>query len=142
MRTATGPSLDAVGAALVDARNALSQCEAKGATHGSADGIQVHDTLVALALASYDALASWEAQGEQMPPATHAVADRVTRWRSQLDDLRVQVALAEMEVRDTSQQVLAAAERSVSVVETRLAAAGKEVGSAVTALRKDLQRVP
>ena len=62
-------------------------------------------------------------------------------WRSQFDELRVQAALAEMEVRDTSQDVLAAVDNDMSAVEKVLVAAGRDIGTAVTTFRHELRRV-
>ena len=134
MRTDMALPLEAVGAALVDAREALEREET------GKDGVRAHDALVALARASYDALVTWEAQGGTPAPAPSAAAERVTRWRGQVDDLRVQAALVEMEVRDTSKEVLDLTERSISLVEAKLAAAIREVGTAVEGLRKDLHK--
>ena len=139
MRTDLSMSLEAVGAALVDARAAVERHETGDGDAGK-HGVQAHDALVALARASYDALVTYETERGAPPPVPTPTAERVTRWRGQLDDLRVQAALAEMEVRETTREVLDLTERSFTLVEQKLAAAGREVGAAVDALRKDLQR--
>lgn len=131
--------LEAVGAALVDAQEALLRC-APTETRASTSRTEVHGALVALARASYDALASWETEGRSTPPAP-TTSSRVAAWRGQFDEIRVQAALAEMEVRDTSQHVLATVEHDVSAVEKVLVAAGHDIGNAVTTFRQELQRV-
>jgi hypothetical protein len=112
MKAQTAPGLEAVGAALV-----------------------------ALAHATYDALARWEV--EQVPreqaPAEPGPTARAQRWRGQLDELRVQVALAEMELHDASQPSLAAAERSLRTVEEQLVSARRDVGAALTRLRDEVR---
>ncbi len=138
MITGMTAPLEAVGAALVDAQAALLHCDLTAATRDGEQRAQVHNTLVALARTSYDVLASWENASEGPPPTA---ANRLTGWRGQLDEIRVQAALAEMEVRDTSQEARAAVEHSVSAVEKSLAAAGREIGAAVTALREEMRRV-
>ena len=139
MITGMTAPLEAVGAALVDAQAALLRCD-PAATRDSERRTEVHAALVTLARTSYDALASWETQGQSAPPAP-TTSSRVAAWRGQLDEIRVQAALAEMEVRDTSQEVLAAVEDNVSAVEKVLVAAGRDIGTAVTTFRHELRRV-
>lgn len=141
MNTTPTASLEAVGAALVEVNAALTRLGAAGPGTHEAESGHVHDALIALARASYDAVAGWEVGAPEEPPQSSTVVERVTRWRAQFDDLRVQAALAEMEVRDTSKDVLAAAERSVSTVEGKLAAAGREITAAVATMRDDLRRI-
>ena len=62
-------------------------------------------------------------------------------WRGQYDEIRVQAAMAEMEMRDTSQDVLAAVEHNVTAVEKVLVAAGRDIGTAVTTFRHKLRLV-
>lgn len=141
MITGMTAPLESVGAALVAAQAALLHCDLASATRDGEQRAQVHNTLVALARTSYDVLASWEKESEVTPPTPPTAASRLTGWRGQFDEIRVQAALAEMEVRDTSQEVLAAVEHSVSAVEKSLTAAGREIGTAVTALRDEMRRV-
>lgn len=134
MKTQTAPGLEAVGAALVDADAALA---------AGPQGERAHDALVALARASYDALARWEAaqvpSKQEPPPASAGLTARVQRWRGQLDELRVQAALAEMELHDASQTSLTAAERSLHAVEEQLNGARRDVGEALTRLRDEVR---
>ena len=139
MITGMTAPLKAVGAALVDAQAALLRCDPT-ATRASESRAEVHIALVALARTSYDALASWETEGRATPP-TSTVSSRVAAWRSQFDELRVQAALAEMEVRDTSQDVLEAVDHNMSAVEKVLVAAGRDIGTAVTTFRHEMRRV-
>lgn len=122
--TGTDRALDGVGAALVDAHDALSRAH---------DDQRVQDALVRLCRASYDALAAWEhrRQVDLDAPAT-------TSWRTSLDELRVQAALAEMELRQTGLPVVPAAEL-VTTVTQRVAGAREEIGVALDRLRSDLR---
>ena len=56
-------------------------------------------------------------------------------------EIRVQVALAEMEVRDISQDVLADVEHPCPPIEKVLVAAGRDIGSGVTTFRDWLRLV-
>lgn len=141
METQSAAFLDRVDAAVSRARTAVSYDDTQATTTSTAEDATAHEAFVELARAAYDALADWEVRAGQPLWTNETTPGRVTRWRGQLDDLRVQAALAEMEVRDSSQEVLAAAGRRVSAVEDTLAAAKREVGSALTSLRRELQRV-
>ena len=126
--TSTPPALlDAVSTALVDAHAALA---------GPADDRVTRDALVALARASYDALQQWEAGTS----ATAETGSEATTWRTTIDDLRVQAALAEMELRDVDVPAVRAADHLARAVSSRLAAAGHEVGEALTSVRTELRK--
>lgn len=122
--TGTDTALDAVGAALVDAHDALSRAH---------DDQRAQDALVRLCRASYDALALWEQrrQVDLDEPAT-------TSWRTSLDELRVQAALAEMELRQAGIPVIPATEL-ISTVTQRMTGAREEIGVALDRLRADLR---
>lgn len=124
--TAPTTSLDRVGEALVDAHDVLS---------GGKDPRAVQEALVALCRASYDVLLRWESATailEQDPPA------EPRSWRTPLDELRVQAALAEMELRDAVPGA-SQADDLVRSVSARVAEARHEVGGAIASLRGALR---
>lgn len=120
-------ALDRVGGALVDAREAVVE-------KSSAPPAQ--DALVALCRASYDALMAWESAERA---AKGAPAAPTTSWRTPLDELRVQTALAEMELRDAGVP-LAGVHTLVTAVTERLDVARRDIGAAVEGLRSELRR--
>jgi hypothetical protein len=132
-------ALDLVGAALLEARAALAggvvDLDDPYAQHDKA-----HEALLTLARASYDALAAWEQENESTRRPT-AVATRAATWRVLLEDLRVQVVLAEMEVRDATQSARALAEQSMSAVEERFNDAAHDLGTLLAKLRSELAKV-
>ena len=129
--TTTGPSLslDRVGASLVTANDAIAV---------GADTHVVEDALVALCRASYDTLVAWELLTSDAPPPP---LNEPETWRTSLDELRLQAALAEMELRDAGAPGLRAADRLVRSVTHRLAAGRREIGEALEALRNELRGV-
>ena len=136
------PSLDAVDNALVSAHEAVRQREGAAQADLARADARVSEALVSLACTACDALSAWDAvvdAARQRAEAAPAAPDLLTRWRGQLDDLRVQAALAEMELRDSSHQTLAAMEQSISQAERRVAGAVREIGSALAGFRGDLK---
>ena len=132
--------LEAVGAALVATNRALeTRATASPSTRQAASG-DVLEALVALACAACDAVARWE-ESEQEPEVRDpdALPSRVTRWRGEIDDLRVQVALAQMELRDSRHHGLAAVAHSAGAVEKVLAGSVCDVGVALGAFRTALR---
>lgn len=140
MITALAVHLEAVGAALVDAQVALAHSDPTATTRDGEERAQVQDALVALVRTSSDALAGWEREREVTDRSTPAASNRVKEWRAAFDELRVQVALAEMEVRHNSQDVLSAVGHDVAALEQALLSAGRDIGSAVTTLRGEVRR--
>jgi len=63
----------------------------------------------------------------------------MTSWRGQLDDLRVQASLAQMELRDSPHQALVAVEQSASAVEQAVLTSAREVAVALHAFRAALR---
>jgi hypothetical protein len=127
-RILAAAALERVGEALVDARQAVVE---------STSAVPAQDALVALCRASYDALTAWEAA----EPTTEAEnTEPVPSWRTPLDELRVQTALAEMELRDAGVP-LTAVRTLVSSVTERLEAARQDIGAAVEGLRSELRRM-
>jgi hypothetical protein len=138
--TTTDSLLEPIGAALVAARESLQRCAAATPSARAAAGGDVEQALVQLACVACDAVASWEA--EERDPEDRdegSLAKRVTTWRGQFDDLRVQAALAEMDLRDSSQHTLAAVEHSADAIEKLLARSVRDVGTALGAFRAALR---
>jgi hypothetical protein len=129
--------LDPVGKALVAADLALGTIS-KPITPGQREATaeQVKQALVSLACAACDAVARWE-ESERAREADDAsvLSARVTSWRSQLEDLRVQAALAQMEMRSSPHQALVAVEQSASALEKALVASGREIAQALHSFR-------
>ena len=136
----TGVLLEPVGAALVAANHALELRTTAPASEREAAAGEVEQALVALACAACDAVASWE-QSERDPEHRDqsAISARVTRWRGQIDDLRVQASLAQMELRDSPHLAVAAVEQGASAVEKLLVGAVRDVGTAIGAFRTSLR---
>jgi hypothetical protein len=138
--TTTDTLLGHVGASLVAAEHALERCAAAAPAERVAAAADVEQALVQLACVAGDAVAAWEA-AERDPEhgGVGAIAQHLTKWRGQLDDLRVQAALAEMELRDSPHHALAAVEQSASAVEKLLVSSVRDVGAALGALRAALR---
>jgi hypothetical protein len=138
--TTTDTLLGHVGTSLVAAEHALKRRAAAAPTERDAAAADVEQALVQLACVACDAVAAWEA-AERDPEHREdgAITLRVTKWRGQLDDLRVQAALAEMELRDSSHDARAALENSVGAVERSLVSSVHDVGAALGALRAALR---
>lgn len=131
-------SLEAVGTALVDANASLAE---------GTDADRQKAALVSLAHASYDALRQWEmaAAAEPKPIDANTLRDPNTEadalWRVQFDDLRVQAALAEMELRQVVASGTAVTQRLLRGVSDVVETAQREVGAALHALRDDLKKI-
>ena len=95
-KTLLGP----VDAALVTAHERLTEAPNVENTHAA---------FVALAQAAFEALVAWEDGAFESP-----VAVEPDTWRAQLDELRVQAALAGMEARALADEAEARAEVLVS----------------------------
>ncbi len=135
-----GVLLEPVGAALVAANHALELRTTASASEQEAAAGQVEQALVALACAACDAVASWEQPERDLKHRDQSdISARVTRWRGQIDDLRVQVALAQMELRDSPHHAVAAVEQGAGAVERLLVGAVRDVGTAVGAFRTSLR---
>jgi hypothetical protein len=122
-------SLEGVGEALVDATDVLAR---------STDPTEIEDALVALCRASYDALLQWEV--DTAPSEPGPLPPEPKSWRTPLDELRVQAALAEMELRDAGGERARVADQLVRTVSSRLAGATHEVATALAALRSELRK--
>jgi hypothetical protein len=138
MYTDTEAALDAVGEALVEARTLLADDHVLDLTDSSGRQRKEHDALIALAHATYDALSVWER--DQLPTSPATATNPVT-WRNLLEDLRVQVALAEMEARDAAKGVISAAEQGMSSLEDRITDSLRDMGEQVGAFRAQVRRI-
>ena len=140
MKTTTDNLLDPVGAALVAARDALEGRDGAVPAEREAADANVEQALVQLACVACDAVGAWEAaQPDHGAGDVGAMAQRVTRWRGQLDDLRVQAALAEMDVRDSSADARAAIAQGASAVERVLISSVRDMSAALVAFRDSLR---
>jgi len=124
----TAEALDRVGSALVEARKAV-------VTAGTGPD-DTESALVALCRASYDALLSWEPADD----VTTGDLDPTRSWRRPLDELRVQVALAEMELREFGVPVEAVRD-VVTAVSDGVAAARRDLGDSIDRMRAELRKL-
>ena len=132
-RSARTAELRATAAALRDAELALGQ-EDDGATH---------EALLALARASYRSLSNFERESPTRPTVVHTLHERLHSWRQELDEMRVQLALAEMEARDAGAELAETVERALDPASGRLSAAMKDIGQVLADVRRGLtERVP
>lgn len=126
--TTTTTGLRQAAAALHDAELALGQNEDR----------QTHEALLALARASYRSLASFEQ--ESLPtrnPGTR-LHERLLTWRQELDEMRVQLALAEMEARDAGADIFQRVERIADRAAGRFTDALREMADVVADVRRGL----
>ena len=103
--------------------------------HGAA-AAEVQDALVALCHEAHDALT--QAAGAAAEALTPSV-ERMS-WRTPLDELRVQVALVEMELKDSAQRGVEIADGLVHAVDKGVASAVADLGDALGELRSELRR--
>ena len=122
-------SLDRIGEALVDAHQVIASTE---------DEQAIEDSLVALCRSAYDVLVQWEGSRDL---DQDEVPLQPETWRTPLDELRLQAALAEMELRTTGAQGRRAAERLAQAVGHQVATARQDVGGALESLRSELRKV-
>lgn len=128
--------LEPVGAALVAANLALDVSATTTPAQREGAAAEAERALVALACAACDAVARWEEPGRDSEHRDqNALTARLASWRGELDDLRVQASLAQMELRDSPHQVLVAVEQSATAVEKAVLTAAREVAGALHAFR-------
>ena len=136
----TSALLEPVGAALVAANLALEVTSTTTPAQREGAAAEAERALVALACAACDAVARWE---ESERDSEHrdqtALTARMTSWRGQLDELRVQASLAQMELRDSPHHALVAVEQSASAVEKAVTTSAQQVAGALHALRAALR---
>lgn len=121
---------------LREAAAALRDAEAGLA---SGDPTATHEALRTLARLSYRSLTAFEhASPADASPRT-SLHDRLTWWRQQLDEIRVQVALAELETHATREDLLDLVERQLEPVSDVVTTAVADISSALASLRKELR---
>ena len=126
-RTTTASGLREAAAALQDAETALGHDD--GATH---------EALIALARASYRSLARFERESLPSPTPAHALEERLARWRQELDETRVQLALAEMEARDAAVEVTRRVEQLFEPTSDRVTSAVRDIVETLADVRRGL----
>ena len=127
--TKTQPPLRAAAAALQAAQDGLD----------SGDHTATREALVALARTSYQSLSAFDEETGKPPAAWACLRDRLAWWHQQLDDARVQVALAEMDTREVREELLEGVERRLEPVADAVATAVSDITSALAGLRKELR---
>ena len=136
----TSALLEPVGVALVAANLALEVNGTTTPAQREGASAEAERALVALACAACDAVARWEeSEWDSEHRDQSALTARMTSWRGQLDDLRVQASLAQMELRNSPHQTLVAVEQSASAVEKAVLTSAREVAGALHAFRTALQ---
>jgi cob(I)alamin adenosyltransferase len=128
--TTSTTTLRAAAAALHDAEAGLA----------SGDCAATHEALRALARTSYRSLTAFEHE-TGAGALTTPLLDRLAWWREQLDEARLQVALAEMETRDTRDDLLDVVQRHLEPFSGAVATAVADMSSALAALRKELREL-
>jgi len=124
--TTTG--LREAAAALQDAELAL----------GQRDDRATHEALLELARASYRSLSSFEHESLPAPTAAHQLHALLSTWRQELDEMRVQVALAEMEARDAGSELARNAEQLMGPATGRLTSAVRDLAGVLADVRRGL----
>jgi hypothetical protein len=124
----TSSSLREAAAALQDAETALGR-EDSGATH---------EALIALARASYASLSGFERESLPALAPTHALQERLATWRQQLDETRVQLALAEMEARDAAGAIAKRVEELFEPTTDRVSSAVRDIVDTLADVRRGL----
>lgn len=120
---------------LREAATALHDAETALGLH---DDSATHQALLDLARASYGSLSSFERGSLPASGATHELHELLGTWRQELDELRVQVALAEMEARDAGALVARRVEPLVGPATERLTRALRDVAGVLSDLRRGL----
>lgn len=132
--------LEPVGAALVAANLALDVTSTATPAQREGAAAEAERALMALACAACDAVAHWEGSERDTEHQDQtALAARMTTWRGQLDDLRVQASLAQMELRNSPHHALVAVEQSATAVEKAVLTSAREVAGALHAFRDALR---
>jgi hypothetical protein len=121
---------------LREAAAALRDAEAGLAT---GDTGAAHESLRALARLSYQSLSAFEHASPAGASHGASLHDRLTWWRQQLDDIRVQVALAELETHATRDDLLELVERHLEPVSDVVTTAVADIAYALASLRKELR---
>ena len=126
-RTTTASGLREAAAALQDAETALGHDD--GATH---------EALIALARASYASLSGFERETLPAQAPGHALQDRLATWRQELDETRVQLALAEMEARDAAGGIAKRVEELFEPTTDRVSSAVRDIVDTLADVRRGL----
>jgi hypothetical protein len=124
----TTTSLREAAAALQDAELALRQ----------QDDHAAHEALLALARTSYDSLSRFERATLPAGAPVHALEARLTTWRQELDEMRVQLALAQMEAREAGGEIAHRVEQTLGPATSRISSAVKDIAGVLADLRRGL----
>ena len=82
-----------------------------------------------------------ETQDMKLDAAEDAPERQLASWRTELEELRVQVALAEMEAKKAGAEVRAVVEKHLPTVQHAIDEAAREVGAVLGAVRDQVRRV-
>jgi hypothetical protein len=127
-RAKTASGLREVAAALQGAESAV----------GGQDDRVAHDALLALARSIYESLSQFERESApaalELPTALQILA----RVRQELDETRIQLALAEMEAREAGEELLRKVEPMVAPAADRVLGAIEEILGALADVRRGL----
>ena len=135
----TAITLEPVDAALTLAQQALDRQQSGSADFESA-AAEVERALIELACCACDAVSHWQpSEWDRTHVIPGALSQSVSKWRRQIDDLRVQAALAGEDLRDSSHQSLTAVQQAASAVEALLVGTTRDVGAALGAFRDALR---
>jgi hypothetical protein len=121
-------SLQEAAAAVADADRALSQHDAAAA----------REAVLVLSRATHDALSELERKGDGAPRPDR-LKDALGWWHQQLDEARLQLALAEMDAHGSRDELLLGLERRFAGVSELITTSVERMGTALVSLRKELQ---
>lgn len=134
-------SLEPLAAALAVAQLAVARHATASPTQSAEAERALDQALVELACGACDALAAWERDvydREHPEPAT--LVQRVAGWRGQVDDLRVQLALAQLELRGSPHHTVSAVAERAAAAEHALTGAVRDISAALGTFRDLIRR--
>jgi hypothetical protein len=120
--------LQEAAAAVADADRALSR-------H---DQAAVREAVLVLSRATHQALTALE-QGDAHTPRPDRLKDALGWWHQQLDEARLQLALAEMDAHGSRDELLLGLERRFAGMTELITTSVERMGTALVSLRKELQ---
>lgn len=120
-------------------REAAVALQAAESGLGGGDEAATHQALLDLARTSYESLTAFEHAVPSVPAPATRLHDRLIHWRQQLDEARVQLALAELDTRAVQEEVAELVERRLEPVADLVSTAVAEIATVLSVVRKELQ---
>lgn len=120
-------------------REAALALQAAESGMGDGDEAATHKALLDLARTSYESLTAFEHGVPSEQASATKLRDRLIYWRQQLDEARVQLALAELDTRAVREEVAELVERRLEPVADLVSTAVAEIAAVLSVVRKELQ---